>query len=158
MGIEIEKKFLLIGETWRTLAKSKRFQQGYLSVSKERVVRIRTVENGGEKKGFITIKGTTIGATRSEYEYEIPFIECREMLDQLAIQPILEKKRYKIEYKGFIWEVDEFLGENKGLKVAEIELDSEDQTFEKPDWIGKEVTGDPKYYNSNLIKHPYSTW
>ncbi len=158
MSIEIEKKFLLIGEDWRALGKSKRFRQGYLSVSKERVVRVRTIEDKGVGKGFITIKGTTIGATRLEYEYEIPFIECQGMLDQLAIRPILEKERYQIEYKGLIWEVDEFLGENKGLLVAEVELDSEDQVFDKPDWIGEEVTGDPKYYNSNLIRHPFSTW
>ncbi len=158
MGIEIEKKFLLVGGEWRSLGKSKHYKQGYLNISKERVVRVRTIEDSGEAKGFITIKGTTIGATRLEYEYEIPFIECQEMLDKLAIPPILEKERYQVEYKGLIWEVDEFLGENKGLILAEVELESEDQVFEKPDWVGKEVTGDPKYYNSNLIKHPFSKW
>ncbi len=80
------------------------------------------------------------------------------MLDQLALKPILEKERYTIVYKGFVWEVDRFLGNNKGLVVAEVELESEDQVFEKPDWIGREVTGDPKYYNSNLVKHPFSEW
>ncbi len=158
MGIEIEKKFLLNGDAWQSLGTFKVYRQGYLSVSKERIVRVRTIQNKGGDEGYITIKGNTVGATRLEYEYEIPFIESQEMLDQLALKPILEKERYTIEYKGFVWEVDRFLGNNKGLVVAEVELESEDQVFEKPDWIGREVTGDPKYYNSNLVKHPFSEW
>jgi len=93
-----------------------------------------------------------------EYEYEIPVEDANVLLDELCEKPIIEKNRYKIEFAGFIWEVDEFFGENKGLIVAEIELESEDQQFEKPEWVGDEVSGDPRYFNSNLIKNPYSSW
>ena len=109
-------------------------------------------------KGFLTVKGISIGATRSEYEYEIPAADAEEMLNSLCEKPIIEKDRYKIPIGEVTWEVDEFLGINHGLVVAEVELQSEDQTFPKPSWIGKEVTDDPKYFNANLIAHPYSTW
>ncbi|NOX35207.1 MAG: CYTH domain-containing protein [Deltaproteobacteria bacterium] len=154
MGTEIERKFLLKDGKWRSMAKGVHFRQGYLNSSKERTVRVRTV-NG---KGFLTIKGITVGASRIEYEYEIPKNECNAMLDDLAEKPIIEKNRYKVDYKGLTWEIDEFFGENQGLIVAEVELESEDQKFEKPEWAGKEVTGDPRYFNSNLIKHPYAKW
>jgi CYTH domain-containing protein len=106
----------------------------------------------------LTVKGITTGASRPEYEYEIPVTDADEMLDELCERYLIEKKRYKIEYKGFIWEVDEFFGENQGLIVAEVELENEDQSYEKPEWIGDEVTGDPKYFNSNLVKDPYLKW
>lgn len=154
MAKEIERKFLLVGDDWRELAKGTLYRQGYLNSAKERTVRVRTIDD----KGFLTIKGITTGATRVEYEYEIPHSDCTEMLDNLAEQPIIEKARYKIEFGGFIWEVDEFFGVNKGLVVAEIELKSEDQAFERPSWVGEEVTGDPRYYNSNLVANPYTTW
>jgi CYTH domain-containing protein len=154
MAKEIERKFLLVGDDWRALAKGTRYRQGYLNSAKERTVRVRTIDD----KGFLTVKGITTGATRVEYEYEIPHGDCTEMLDNLAEKPIIEKARYKIEFGGFIWEVDEFFGVNKGLVVAEIELKSEDQAFEKPSWVGEEVTGDPRYFNSNLVAHPYTTW
>ncbi|WP_316898798.1 CYTH domain-containing protein [Pseudodesulfovibrio indicus] len=154
MAKEIERKFLLVGDDWRELAKGTHYRQGYLNSAKERTVRVRTIDD----KGFLTIKGITTGATRVEYEYEIPHAECTEMLDDLAEKPIIEKARYKIEFGGFIWEVDEFFGVNKGLVVAEIELPSEDQAFEKPSWVGEEVTGDPRYFNSNLVANPYTTW
>lgn len=154
MGTEIERKFLLKGDAWRELGEGTHYRQGYLNSAKERTVRVRTIN----EKGFLTVKGITVGATRVEYEYEIPKDECSAMLDDLAEKPIIEKSRYKIDYEGFTWEIDEFFGENKGLIVAEIELESEDQTFEKPEWIGDEVTGDPRYFNSNLIKHPYTKW
>ncbi|WP_147821029.1 CYTH domain-containing protein [Salidesulfovibrio onnuriiensis] len=154
MGKEIERKFLLVGEEWKALAKGTHYRQGYLNSVKERTVRVRTIDD----KGFLTIKGITTGATRVEYEYEIPHAECTEMLDDLAEKPIIEKARYKIKFEGFIWEVDEFFGVNAGLVVAEIELESEDQQFEKPSWVGEEVTGDPRYFNSNLVKTPYTTW
>src|SRR5262249_14194776 len=109
-------------------------------------------------KAYITVKGLTVVATRSEYEYEIPVADGNAMLDTLAERPILEKKRYRIPHGGFTIEVDEFLGENAGLVVAEVELKNEGQHFDKPAWLGKEVTGDPRYYNANLIKHPYSKW
>jgi adenylate cyclase len=154
MGTEIEKKFLLTGDAWRELAEGTHYRQGYLNSVKERIVRVRTIDD----KGFLTIKGITSGVTRVEYEYEIPKDECNAMLDDLAEKPIIEKTRYKIDYGGFTWEIDEFFGENKGLIIAEIELESEDQIFKKPEWVGDEVSGDPRYYNSNLIKHPYTNW
>jgi CYTH domain-containing protein len=154
MGKEIERKFLIKSDSWRSLAKGKRVRQGYLNRNKERVVRIRTIDD----KGFLTIKGKTTGATRAEFEYDIPAAEAEAMLDHLCERPLIEKNRYKIEFGGLIWEVDEFLGENQGLIVAEVELESEDQAFENPAWIGEEVTGDPKYFNSNLVQHPYTRW
>jgi CYTH domain-containing protein len=154
MGIEIERKFLVKDDSWRSLATGTKYRQGYLNSTKERVVRVRTIDD----KGFLTIKGITTGATRVEYEYEIPDAEATAMLDELCEKPLIEKNRYKIALGGFTWEVDEFFGENQGLIVAEVELESEDQAFEKPVWIGEEVTGDPKYFNSNLIQNPYLKW
>jgi len=154
MAKEIERKFLVTGDVWRNLAVGTAYRQGYLSTVKERTVRVRTIDD----KGFLTIKGITVGATRAEYEYEIPAVDANEMLDDLCEQPIIEKKRYKVPLDGFVWEIDEFGGVNEGLLVAEVELESEDQAFPKPDWIGEEVTGDPRYFNSNLIANPYTTW
>jgi len=154
MAKEIERKYLVKGMEWRSLAEGTHYRQGYLNSAKERTVRIRTIND----KAFLTIKGLTVGATRSEYEYEIPHADCTAMLDTLAEKPIIEKKRYKIPYGGLVWEVDEFLGVNEGLIVAEVELTSEDQQFEKPSWVGEEVSSDPRYFNSNLVANPYSTW
>ena len=154
MGKEIERKFLVRSYAWRSLAKGTSYRHGYLNSAKERTVRIRTIADSA----FLTIKGLTVGATRSEYEYEIPLADCNAMLDALAEKPIIEKKRYKVPLEGLTWEIDEFFGENDGLIVAEVELESEGQTFRKPDWVGEEVTADPRYFNSNLIKHPYSKW
>jgi CYTH domain-containing protein len=154
MGKEIERKFLLNGDAWRSLAKARRYRQGYLNSAKQRTVRVRTVGD----KGYLTVKGIAAGATRIEYEYEIPVADAAAMLTDLCEQPIIEKDRYKINVSGSVWEVDEFLGENLGLIVAEIELESEAQAFEKPVWVGEEVTGDPKYFNSNLVLTPYSIW
>ena len=154
MGKEIERKFLVKGDSWRGQAHGKRYRQGYLSTVKERTVRIRTV---GEE-GFITIKGITIGASRPEYEYEIPLKDANEMLDELCEKPIIEKTRYRIPQGNLAWEIDEFEGDNRGLIVAEIELKDENQTVDFPDWVGKEVTDDPRYFNANLVKKPYTTW
>jgi adenylate cyclase len=154
MAKEIERKFLVKDDAWRSLAKGTMYRQGYLNSAKERTVRIRTVGD----KAFLTVKGLTVGATRSEYEYEIAFDECNAMLDTLAEKPLIEKKRYKIPAGSLTWEIDEFFGDNAGLIVAEVELQSEDQKFDKPDWIGAEVTGDPRYFNSNLIKNPFARW
>ncbi|MFZ2960952.1 MAG: CYTH domain-containing protein [Candidatus Ozemobacteraceae bacterium] len=154
MGKEIECKFLVKSEAWRELAKGSSYRQGYLSTVKERTVRIRTVDNAG----FLTIKGVAAGATRAEYEYKIPAADAHEMLTNLCEQPLVEKTRYKIPQGDLTWEIDEFSGENKGLIVAEIELKEEGQKFGKPDWIGEEVTGDPKYFNSNLSKIPFTKW
>jgi adenylate cyclase len=154
MGTEIERKFLVKGGDWRTLAEGIDYRQGYLSTKKERTVRIRTIGS----KGFLTIKGKNRGVTRLEYEYEIPSQDANELLDTLCLQPLIEKKRYTIEYKGNIWEVDEFFNENKGLIVAEIELSSEQESFVKPAWIGSEVSDDSRYFNSSLIHKPFSSW
>ena len=154
MGKEIERKFLIKNDAWRALAKGTVYRQGYLSTVKERTVRVRTIDD----QGYLTIKGITIGATRAEYEYEIPAQEANEMLDDLCEKPIIEKKRYVVAFDGLAWEIDEFDGENSGLIVAEVELTDEDQSISLPDWVGEEVTGDPRYFNSNLIKHPYTKW
>ena len=154
MGKEIERKFLVRDNSFRALAQGTIYRQGYLSSAKERVIRVRTIDD----KGFLTIKGITTGATRAEYEYEIPVKEAEAMLDELCEKPLIEKNRHKIAHKGLIWEVDEFFGENQGLIFAEVELESEDQPYDKPEWITDEVTGDPKYFNSNLIQNPYKNW
>ena len=154
MGVEIERKFLLAGDAWRALGEPVLLRQGYLSLDPERVVRVR-VEGG---QGTLTIKGKNVGATRGEWEYPLPLADANELLDRLCQRPLIEKYRRRIAYAGHTWEVDEFLGANQGLMFAEIELASEDQPFDKPDWIGAEVTDDPRYYNSSLIKHPFSNW
>ncbi len=154
MGVEIERKFLLSGDGWMKLGEPVFFKQGYLSSNKERVVRVR-IEGD---RAVLTIKGASRGATRGEWEYEIPVADAIELLDGLCEQPLIEKFRRRIPFAGNVWEVDEFLGVNAGLVVAEIELQSEDQQFDKPDWIGAEVTDDLRYLNSNLIKQPFSTW
>ena len=125
-----------------------------MSSRKKRTVRVRTIED----KGFLTIKGIATGAIRPEWEYEIPHDEALEMLEKLCEAPLIEKVRCKITYSGRIWEVDEFQGENLGLIVAEVELESENQPFDKPGWVGREVTGESRYFNSNLIHHPYRRW
>ena len=154
MGVEIERKFLLQGDAWRGLGQAVLLRQGYLSSARERVVRVR-IEG---EQAMLTIKGANVGATRGEWEYPIPLADAVELLDGLCEQPLIEKVRHRIEHAGMVWEVDEFLGANAGLVVAEIELASEDQPFEKPDWIGAEVSGDARYYNANLIRHPFSQW
>lgn len=153
MGKEIERKFLVVGQAWRALAEGTHYRQGYLNSAKERVVRVRTMG----PKAALTIKGITTGATRLEFEYDIPFSEAEELLE-LCEQPLVEKTRYKIALGGLVWEIDEFHGVNAGLTVAECELESEDQAIDKPEWVGEEVTGDPRYFNSNLIAHPFTTW
>jgi len=152
MPTEIERKFLVTGTEWRQ-AFSVPIRQGYLCRDKGRTIRVRLA--GG--KAFITIKGITKGISRPEFEYEIPPADTEQLL-KLCDGPIIEKIRHIVNYKGSKWEVDEFLGENAGLIVAEIELEKEDQPFERPDWLGREVTGDPRYANSNLASNPYSTW
>lgn len=154
MGVEIERKFLVRGDKWKMLGQGVLLRQGYLSSSPERVVRIRIEDD----VAVLTVKGKSIGATRSEWEYPIPLEDAKAFLDGLCERPIIEKKRYRIPYAGMVWEVDEFFGENSGLVVAEIELTAEDQAFAKPDWIGEEVTHDARYFNANLLRHPFSKW
>lgn len=154
MGQEIERKFLVKSDVYKELANGVHYRQGYMARTPKGVVRVRVV---GEK-AYLTIKGKKNSISRSEYEYEIPVAEAVEMLDTLCLKPDIEKYRYRIAYEGFVWEVDEFLGANAGLVVAEIELPAEDTPFLKPEWIGEDVSHDARYYNSNLISHPYSEW
>lgn len=154
MGIEIERKFLVCGDQWRKRANTSLYCQGYLRRDKDCVVRVRLA---GEK-GILTIKGQVKGTTRPEFEYQINAEDAQFMLDNLAEKPLIRKKRHVVRENGFVWEIDEFLDENKGLTLAEIELQSEDQPFERPDWLGPEVTGDSRYYNANLVSHPFSCW
>ena len=154
MGVEIERKYLLKNKEWRARAgEGIEIRQGYLNSAKERTVRIRI--NGGV--GLITVKGETINSTRKEYEYQIPIEDAEELLE-LCEKPIVEKTRFEIIHNQKVWEIDEFKGGNKGLIVAEIELEDENEELEFPLWIGEEVTSDPRYYNANLIAHPYSDW
>lgn len=152
MAIEIERKFLVVGDAWRE-APAVFYSQGYLNRDKARTVRVRIA---GEE-AFLTIKGASVGASRAEFEYSIPLWDARELL-AMCEQPLIEKNRRKIPHEGFIWEVDEFLGENLGLIVAELELPVEDTVFNRPDWIGEEVTGDARYFNSNLSHTPVTRW
>lgn len=154
MGLEIERKFLVDPEgAWRAAPRT-RYRQGYLSTDRDRTVRVRTVGD----QGFLTIKGVTVGATRLEYEYPIPGPDAEQLLSGLCHKPLIEKDRYRLEHQGLAWEVDEFFGDNLGLILAEVELQSEDQAFALPDWVRSEVTGDPRYYNANLIRHPFCSW
>jgi adenylate cyclase len=152
MAIEIERKFLVVGDAWRD-APAVFYSQGYLNRDKARTVRVRIA---GEE-AFLTVKGASVGASRAEFEYPIPLWDARELL-AMCEQPLIEKNRRKIPHEGLIWEVDEFLGENLGLIVAELELPAEDAVFTRPDWIGEEVTGDARYFNSNLSRTPVTRW
>lgn len=154
MGVEIERKFLLRDERWKALGQGVLIRQGYLSSHGDRIVRVRIVG----QKAILTIKGKSQGATRGEWEYPIPLADAEVFLDTLCEKPIIEKFRYRIPHDGMTWEIDEFLGDNAGLVVAEIELEAEDQPFSKPDWIGEDVTHDTRYVNANLLRHPYSKW
>jgi adenylate cyclase len=154
MAIEIERKFLVRGDSWRLSATGKRYRQGYLSVDADRTVRVRVAGN----EGFLTIKGKTEGTARSEFEYSIPLCDAALLLDQLCLRPLIEKTRYTVEYAGRAWEVDEFAGENSGLILAEVELDSIDEQIALPPWAGEEVTDDFRYYNASLVQNPYRSW
>ncbi len=153
MGTEIERKFLVKGDEWRSLGTGVLYRQGYIPTLGKQTVRVRIVGN----TGYLTIKGATVGNSRMEFEYPIQLQDAREMLDNLCSHPLIEKTRYKIRQGDLIWEVDEFMGENEGLIIAEVELQTENQTITLPDWIEREVS-DPKYYNANLAKVPYSQW
>jgi adenylate cyclase len=155
MAQEIERKFLVSGEFKSLAVKVTRITQGYLSSVPERTVRVRIK---GEK-GFITIKGigSASGASRYEWEKEIPVSEIEELL-KICEPGVIDKTRFLVKAGPHTYEVDEFYGENEGLVVAEIELSSEEEAFEKPEWLGEEVTGDVKYYNSMLMKNPFKKW
>jgi len=154
VGQEIERKFLVTNDTWRTKATGTRYRQGFLSTEPERTVRVRIAGD----RGTLTIKGKTIGATRPEFEYDIPREDAEQLLDTLCQRPLIEKVRYLLREGPHTWEIDVFEGDNAGLVVAEIELQREDEAFERPPWLGEEVTHDPRYFNASLVHKPYSRW
>ena len=155
MSVEIERKFLVEGDTWRSqVASESHIMQGYLASSPEVTVRVRVKGN----QAFLTIKGESRGVARSEYEYPIPVVDAEEMLRDLAVLPPIDKVRHHIPLGGHVWELDVFAGENAGLVMAEIELSSEDEDFDLPDWAGQEVSDDQRYFNVNLAKNPYRRW
>jgi len=154
MAMEIERKFLVRDNTYKLMAKPVLYQQGYVSTNVEGVVRVRIVGD----KAYLTVKSFVSHKSRLEYEYEIPVDDAREILETVCRKPIIEKNRYEIKFGNDIWIVDEFFGDNAGLIVAEIELETEDQQLILPDWVGAEVTDDPRYLNANLVVHPFVNW
>lgn len=156
MAIEIERKFLVINNSWQSnVSQSNRLVQGYLTKGGERSVRVRTKAGG---KAFLGIKSSADGITRKEYEYPIPYEEALEILEHIALKPVIDKVRHEVIIDNHTWEIDVFSGDNAGLVVAEIELGSEDEIFTRPDWLGEEVSTDARYYNMNLISNPYCDW
>ncbi len=153
MALEIERKFLLKNDNWKKNAVGSAIKQGYFSTGKKSTVRVRV----SGKKGFLTIKGPTTKGIRAEFEYEIPLKDAYELL-VLCDGPLIEKTRYEVKYDGQLWEIDIFEGENKGLVLAEVELQSENQKVNIPEWIAEEVTGNMSYSNSNLVNNPFSKW
>jgi adenylate cyclase len=156
MGIEIERKFLVRDLSAVSGLTGIRMRQGYLSVDPERTVRVRLAG----PRAYMAIKGapSSSGASRAEYEYEVPACDAEELLDRLALRPLIEKTRYRVCVGRLVWEIDVFTGENEGLIVAEVELPSEVTAVVLPDWVGEEVTGDDRYYNASLVSHPYRDW
>ncbi len=154
MGQEIERKFLVDRDAIPLPQAGQRITQGYIPTTTKTAVRVRIK---GEQ-AFLTLKGANRGAVRSEFEYPVPLEDAEAMLAELCEGPMIDKIRYEIVVGEHCWEVDFFSGDNEGLVVAEVELASEEEPFEKPQWVTEEVTGDPRYYNANLIRHPYREW
>jgi len=155
MATEIERKFLVKNDLWRDQVISQsRMKQGYLSSQGNASIRVR-VDRG---RALLNIKSATLGIRRSEFEYEIPLEDGEEILAVIAQQPFIDKTRYKVKCGDHVWDLDLFEGENRGLVVAEVELGSEEESFEMPSWAGEEVSGDPRYYNVSLVKNPYTRW
>jgi adenylate cyclase len=155
MAIEIEHKFLLANDAWRSLVqKSVKYRQGYLSSQPTSSIRIRIADN----QAWLNIKSATVGTQRLEFEYEIPLTDAEEIIAVLCGKPLIEKTRHFVPYEGNLWEIDEFKGDNQGLIVAEIELSEANKIFNKPKWLGEEVTHDLRYYNNNLAVNPYKNW
>lgn len=154
MGVEIERKFLVVGDGWRNLAEGVIYRQGYLASRDGITVRVRVA---GEN-GYITVKGATEGISRAEYEYAIPLTDAIELLETLCDRPLIEKIRYQIQWEGLRWEVDEFMGANQGLILAEVELTDANQHITLPNWIGQDVSDDPRYFNVSLVRSPYGEW
>lgn len=155
MALEIERKFLVCGDFRPEVRKSMHLVQGYICTEHGRTVRVRLRDD----RGFLTIKGpgSADGTSRFEWEKEIPAVDARELLG-LCVSGIIDKTRHLVDFGGHTFEVDEFHGENSGLLFAEVELKSPDEPFERPSWLGEEVTSDPRYYNSYISRHPYSSW
>jgi adenylate cyclase len=151
---EIERKYLVTSNEWKDNTQGMLYRQGYLSIEPGRTVRVRLEGEAGK----LTIKGKKENGEGDEFEYDIPGDEAVYIIEHLCLKPVIEKMRYKINYQGNTWEVDEFFGENTGLVLAEIELDSVDQKFEKPGWVGEDVTEDQRYKNANLVKKPFGEW
>jgi adenylate cyclase len=154
MSKEIERKFLIKPKHKHLFDKGELYRQGYLFSDQDKVVRVRVIDN----KGFLAVKSKLSGFTRDEFEYEIPAADAEHILNNLCLKPLIEKYRTKILVNDFIWEVDKFIGDNDGLFIAEVELEDEKQIVILPEWIDKEVTGDSRYYNSNLVKNPFCKW
>jgi adenylate cyclase len=154
MGVEIERKFLVVGDGWRRDTQARDIRQGYVCAHRERAVRVRIFGDAG----FLCVKGERKGIERAEYEYPIPLADATEMLERLCQPPLIEKTRYTVDHTGVEWVVDEFRGDNAGLIVAEVELDSVDEAVSLPAWAGREVTDDPRFLNVNLAARPFVTW
>ena len=154
MATEIERKFTVILNEWKDQGDSVHSIQAYLSVGPPFSVRVRIMDGSAK----LNIKESTLDIERAEFEYEIPESDARKLLDGPLVGHAVEKRRHYINHEGHLWEVDEFLGDNEGLVIAEIELKSRDESFAKPSWLGDEVSGDPKYLNSSLAQRPYTTW
>ncbi|MCF7985824.1 MAG: CYTH domain-containing protein [Thiohalocapsa sp.] len=155
MPTEIERKFLVTGESWRDAVVSEaRLMQGYLTTDRSTTVRVRIKNDSA----VLTIKGPSQGISRAEFEYPIPSDDAEQMLRDLAVSAPIEKTRYRVRCGAHVWDLDVFAGENAGLVMAEVELTDEDEAFDMPEWAGEEVSGDPRYYNSNLARNPYRHW
>jgi len=155
MGIEIERKFLITNDNWRKDADAGTYMvQAYMSSNEKSSIRIRIIGDAAN----LNIKSKTLGIERSEFEYPIPINEAKEMLDSLCDRPYIEKTRFHVMHDSHQWEIDVFTGENEGLIVAELELGSADEQFTLPDWVGNDVSDDPRYYNICLVSHPYKDW
>jgi len=155
MAIEIERKFLLRNDSWRAQADAGQLiRQGYLTASGMASIRVRVTGVAAN----LNIKSATLGITRQEFEFPIPLADANQLLDTLAEGPLIEKTRYHVRHGEHTWEIDVFAGDNQGLEVAEIELQHAEETFQRPHWLGAEVSDDPRYYNVSLVKHPYKDW
>lgn len=155
MGVEIERKYRVRGGGWRSESRrTRQIAQGYLSTDADATVRVRVDDD----RGILTVKGRARGLVRSEFEYEIPVEDARKMLEEFCAQRRVEKIRHEVEVGDHLWVVDEFRGANQGLVVAEVELARPDEAFDRPDWLGEEVTGEVRYYNARLAERPYRDW
>jgi adenylate cyclase len=155
MGVEVERKFLVSDDSWRDgVTTATRIVQGYIAQTPSATVRVRVKGD----KGFLTVKGLSVGVSRSEFEYEVPVPDALAMLEELAQGPVIDKVRHLVPVGGHVWEVDVFAGDNAPLVMAEVELASADEHFERPGWAGLEVSDDQRYFNVNLARSPYSTW